>query len=66
MSISYLKIERLRKKITQKGLSKELDISQCYLSQIENMNEKPGQDLTIALEKYFDKPIDYLLKQIDI
>ena len=66
MSISYLKVERLKKKITQSNLSKKLDISQCYLSQIENMNEVPGKDLTIALEDYFDKPIEHLLKKIDI
>lgn len=66
MKITKLKIERMRKGINQYQLAEDLDISQCYLSQIENKKVNPGVHLSMAIEGYFNKNIKELLEEIDL
>ena len=66
MNITYIKAERLKLGLNQKQLAENLKVSRTYLSLIENLKVNPGIHLTKRIEDYFNKPIDQLLKIIDL
>lgn len=66
MNLTFLALERRKRNLNQTQLAKELEISQCHLSNIETLRLGPGKDLKIKIEDYFDKSIDHLLSVLEI
>lgn len=60
-----LKIERLRRNLTQFDIADELGVNRSYVSLLETSREYPSEEVAKKLEDYFNKPISYLLKKID-
>lgn len=54
-------IQRKNKNLTQSQLSKELGIHDSTLSNLERGTREPSLYMLIALSKYFNLSIDYLL-----
>lgn len=52
---------RVKKKISQGDLAKQLDISQTYLSQIEKNKRKPSMDLMENISKVLGIPVYYFM-----
>lgn len=61
-----LKVERVKRGMTQEQLAGELGISRSYVALIETNREVPGQELAAKMENYFNKPVDYLLRKVEL
>lgn len=66
MELTYLKIERYKRGLTQEELAKVLGISRGYISLIEAQKEKPGKFLALEMERYFNEPIERLLQKVEL
>ena len=66
MNLTFLALERRKRNLKQSQLAEELKISQCHLSNIETLRVRPGENLKVKMEDYFDKPIDHLLSVLEI
>lgn len=66
MNITYLKLERINKGLNQEDLAEKLKISRSYLSKIETLKHLPSNKINVKIEKFFNKPIDELLKKVEI
>lgn len=56
---------RKEKKITQKQLAIELNLSEVGIQNYEGGRRKPAYDVLIALAEYFQVSIDYLVGRTD-
>ena len=61
-----LKIERVKRGLTQYTLADELNVSRSYITAVETQREMPSANLASKLEKFFNKPIGYLLQQVEL
>ncbi len=61
-----LRIERVKRNLSQAKMAKDLGINRSYVTFIELYGAKPGPSLAKKLERYFNKPIDYLLKKVEL
>ena len=66
MQILNLKLERLNKGLKQSDLAKIMKTVPQSISNWENGISTPHYNKLKELEKYFNKPIEYLLKFVDI
>lgn len=66
MILTYLKVERYKKNLTQNELAKELGVSRSYITAMETLRETPGEKVALKLEEYFNKPISHLLKKVEM
>lgn len=65
MAVTNLQIERLKKGLTQWDIAQVIGCNRAYISMLENSREVPNEETAKKLEKFFDKPINYLLKKIE-
>ena len=56
---------RKSKKITQRQLAADLQLSELAIQHYESQRRKPAFDVLIALADYFDVSIDYLVGRTD-
>ncbi len=61
--MNNIKELRIKKKISQIKMSKELGVAQNTISQWENNTRQPDNDMLKALSNYFKVSIDYILNQ---
>ena len=56
---------RKERKLTQKELARELDLSEVGIQNYEGGRRKPAFAVLIALADYFDVSLDYLVGRSD-
>lgn len=56
-----LKAERLKKRVTEDEVAKELGVVQSYISKLENGIKSPSKEVLMVLAKYYGVTTDYLL-----
>ncbi|MFC7061657.1 helix-turn-helix transcriptional regulator [Halobacillus seohaensis] len=56
--------ERKKRQLTQGELAAELGVSLSYISSIENGRNKPGFELSIRLEEFFQVPYEDLIPDL--
>lgn len=61
MEMSGLKIIRKRKKLNQLKVAYDLSISREALSHYENGKRSPNIEMLVAMSKYFNVSIDFLI-----
>lgn len=68
MSILSERIKMLREEVhlTQSQLAEKLDIATSSISQYENGDRVPSDDIKIKIAKYFDVSLDFLIGLSDI
>ena len=57
---AHLKNLRLSKKLTQKQLAENLNVTEHCIQHYERGSRKPTYDMMISLADYFDVSLDYL------
>lgn len=65
MTVTNLKIERTKLGLTQWDVAQIVNCNRAYISMLETLKEEPSEEVARKLEKYFNKPINYLLKKFD-
>lgn len=58
----WLKILRNEKKITVKGLAKELGISHQHYYDVETGRRNPSIELSLKMAEYFGEPLESFLE----
>lgn len=62
-----IKYAREKSKLKPQELAVKIDISQPYMSQIENNSRKPGRETLIRISKVLNYPLDFFISDdIDI
>lgn len=64
MERTFLKQLRLKRKLTQKGLSKKLGLSTVYVRKLERGVVNPGIDTMIKYENFFNESMRKLFPDI--
>ena len=59
-----LKIERMRRKISQEDLAEKLTVSAVYVSNIESGKHNISLINALKFCNYFDLPVEAMLKQV--
>ena len=59
-----LKTERLKRGITEAQVARELGLTQGTISKFENDIKDPSKGVLVALAKYYNVSLDYLVGNI--
>ena len=60
-----LKAERVKRKVTEAQVARELGLTQGTISKFENDIKEPSKGSLVALAKYYGVSLDYLVGNVN-
>ncbi|MBP3924710.1 helix-turn-helix transcriptional regulator [bacterium] len=58
-----LKLERIKKRLSQEKVAERLNLSTVYISNVENGKQSISLKNAFTFARFYNKSIDYLLKK---